>query len=118
MRNWEAPHCDVPPNVPVLTGCQWISLDVTGSKIPKKSNRDNDLQHSMDVLGTPWKVEVERVKGIEPSLSVWETDVLPLNYTRDGRRFYVSHGLPPNGIVAPDSPCRRGMPCTGCASVS
>ena len=27
-------------------------------------------------------VQKERVKGIEPSLSVWKTDVLPLNYTR------------------------------------
>ena len=26
---------------------------------------------------------VERVKGIEPSLSAWEADVLPLNYTRE-----------------------------------
>ena len=26
----------------------------------------------------------ERVKGIEPSFSAWEADVLPLNYTRDG----------------------------------
>jgi hypothetical protein len=25
---------------------------------------------------------LERVKGIEPSLSAWEADVLPLNYTR------------------------------------
>jgi hypothetical protein len=25
---------------------------------------------------------VERVKGIEPSFSAWEADVLPLNYTR------------------------------------
>ena len=25
---------------------------------------------------------VERVKGIEPSYSAWEADVLPLNYTR------------------------------------
>ena len=25
----------------------------------------------------------ERVKGIEPSLSAWEADVLPLNYTRE-----------------------------------
>src|SRR3954469_6383301 len=27
---------------------------------------------------------VERVTGIEPALSAWEADVLPLNYTRDG----------------------------------
>jgi hypothetical protein len=67
MRKREAPLSDVPLDVPVLTGCQWISLDVTGSKIPKKSNRDNDLQHSMDVLGTPWKAEVERAMGIEPT---------------------------------------------------
>ena len=26
--------------------------------------------------------EMERVKGIEPSYSAWEADVLPLNYTR------------------------------------
>ena len=26
--------------------------------------------------------ESERVKGIEPSYSAWEADVLPLNYTR------------------------------------
>ena len=26
----------------------------------------------------------ERVTGIEPALSAWEADVLPLNYTRDG----------------------------------
>ena len=25
---------------------------------------------------------MERVKGIEPSFSAWEADVLPLNYTR------------------------------------
>ena len=27
-------------------------------------------------------VSVERVTGIEPALSAWEADVLPLNYTR------------------------------------
>src|SRR5690606_7250365 len=86
MRNWEAPHCDVPPNVPVLTGCQWISLDVTGTAFLEKPNRDNDLQHSMDVLGTPWKAEVERAKGIEPSSSGWEPEALPLSYARPRSR--------------------------------
>lgn len=28
---------------------------------------------------------MERVKGIEPSLSAWEAEVLPLNYTRVGQ---------------------------------
>jgi hypothetical protein len=31
-------------------------------------------------------VTVERVRGIEPPLSAWEADVLPLNYTRASRR--------------------------------
>jgi hypothetical protein len=29
-----------------------------------------------------WAFTVERVTGIEPALSAWEADVLPLNYTR------------------------------------
>jgi hypothetical protein len=28
-------------------------------------------------------VEMERVMGIEPTLSAWEAEVLPLNYTRE-----------------------------------
>ena len=35
--------------------------------------------------GIPHKtalLEVERAKGIEPSYSAWEADVLPLNYAR------------------------------------
>ncbi len=30
---------------------------------------------------------LERVKGIEPSFSAWEADVLPLNYTRKSRSY-------------------------------
>ena len=29
-----------------------------------------------------WRFVMERVTGIEPALSAWEADVLPLNYTR------------------------------------
>ena len=29
-----------------------------------------------------WQVNLERAKGIEPSYSAWEADVLPLNYAR------------------------------------
>jgi hypothetical protein len=29
-----------------------------------------------------WPFTLERVTGIEPALSAWEADVLPLNYTR------------------------------------
>lgn len=32
-----------------------------------------------------WALTLERVTGIEPALSAWEADVLPLNYTRIGR---------------------------------
>jgi hypothetical protein len=32
---------------------------------------------------------LERVKGIEPSLSAWEADVLPLNYTRERHQPYM-----------------------------
>ena len=37
-------------------------------------------QSRTDVLA--WAFKVERVTGIEPALSAWEADVLPLNYTR------------------------------------
>jgi hypothetical protein len=37
---------------------------------------------------------VERVTGIEPALSAWEADVLPLNYTRRLRTGYLS-SVPP-----------------------
>jgi hypothetical protein len=33
---------------------------------------------------------LERVKGIEPSFSAWEADVLPLNYTRKSRSYLSS----------------------------
>ena len=32
---------------------------------------------------------MERVKGIEPSYSAWEADVLPLNYTRTDRTWMI-----------------------------
>ena len=57
----------VPLNVPVRTGWEWISLDVTGSRKVKNHNRISDLQHSLDFGGSPWKVEVERAMGIEPT---------------------------------------------------
>ena len=33
------------------------------------------------------RVRMERVMGIEPTLSGWEPEVLPLNYTREGYPF-------------------------------
>jgi hypothetical protein len=40
-----------------------------------------DLSHGRTVP-LSWDLSVERVTGIEPALSAWEADVLPLNYTR------------------------------------
>jgi hypothetical protein len=37
-----------------------------------------------------WRFTVERVTGIEPALSAWEADVLPLNYTRAHERGFVT----------------------------
>jgi hypothetical protein len=49
---------------------------------------------------------VERVTGIEPALSAWEADVLPLNYTRGWRSD--AQNRPPTGShsteAAPDPP--------------
>lgn len=38
---------------------------------------------------------MERVKGIEPSYSAWEADVLPLNYTRISEQCYYT----PNRVI-------------------
>ena len=56
-----------------------MSVDEINLKI---LNTDNDLRSSLALGGRPWKVEVERVMGIEPTLEAWEAAVLPLNYTR------------------------------------
>jgi hypothetical protein len=36
----------------------------------------------LSTLALTWVFVLERVTGIEPALSAWEADVLPLNYTR------------------------------------
>ncbi len=55
-------------------------------------NPDNDLRRSLAFGGSPWKVEVERVMGIEPTLEAWEAAVLPLNHTRGSRNDTVVPG--------------------------
>ena len=35
-----------------------------------------------ETMALTWAFVLERVTGIEPALSAWEADVLPLNYTR------------------------------------
>jgi hypothetical protein len=41
--------------------------------------RDQDTRRAVPLT---WDFWLERVTGIEPALSAWEADVLPLNYTR------------------------------------
>ena len=46
---------------------------------------DKEKRRSLDMLGINWMgtiLDMERVKGIEPSYEAWEAAVLPLNYTR------------------------------------
>ncbi len=62
-------------NARTWSGCRWISLDVSGhpsegnsldvsgSRLAKNLNPDNNLRRSLAFCGSPWKVEVERVKG-------------------------------------------------------
>ena len=55
-----------------VTGTVRLSIDVCKSQ-------------SWSTSLLTWAFVLERVKGIEPSLSAWEADVLPLNYTRGGQ---------------------------------
>src|ERR1700722_11241033 len=45
----------------------------------------NDRRPSVGNLLPTRALTLERVTGIEPALSAWEADVLPLNYTRASR---------------------------------
>jgi hypothetical protein len=46
------------------------------------NNRKEKSPQSLEISGFAGFSILERVKGIEPSYSAWEADVLPLNYTR------------------------------------
>ena len=62
------------------------TLTIVSSVPPER--RDSGLAGSRP-LALPG-VSMERVTGIEPALSAWEADVLPLNYTRV--RSIMPHG--------------------------
>src|SRR3546814_3806657 len=55
------------------------------------------------------RLQLERVMGIEPTLSAWEAEVLPLNYTRTGRQ-----SMPAARVMA----IRGGRPAAGSAGKS
>ena len=50
---------------------------------PKKHDSPNPMR--VRTVRDVSRHHIERVKGIEPSYSAWEADVLPLNYTRRAR---------------------------------
>ena len=45
-------------------------------------NRSGKDEAQVQDVFLTWAFGLERVTGIEPALSAWEADVLPLNYTR------------------------------------
>lgn len=55
---------------------------------------------------------VERVTGIEPALSAWEAEVLPLNYARVVRSLYRSRPVPMSPRPPPQA--RRGTEFQEC----
>ena len=44
------------------------------------------LEGSCSILLSYWRKWMEQVTGIEPALSAWKAEVLPLNHTRDLQR--------------------------------
>ena len=72
--------------VPAVGGSQWTTAE---HQREEKSLCGNDLQTLLDFCGSPQIDTVERVMGIEPTLSAWEAEVLPLNYTRRLPRVYA-----------------------------
>jgi hypothetical protein len=56
---------------------------------------------------------VERVTGIEPALSAWEADVLPLNYTRKRRNGRLGSLCPRRAAALNAPPNARSWPWTG-----
>jgi hypothetical protein len=60
-----------------------VSIAGAVRDIATNSARDtNDRRSSVRKTSSTWCFALERVTGIEPALSAWEADVLPLNYTR------------------------------------
>ena len=53
--------------------CRRIAVEHSRTSRREKSLCANDLQILLDVCGTPQIDAVERVKGVEPSSSAWES---------------------------------------------
>ena len=57
-----------------------------------RSNSEITRSRRRKILPT-WTFTLERVTGIEPALSAWEADVLPLNYTRAREHGFVTFAI-------------------------
>jgi hypothetical protein len=42
-----------------------------------------EVLYRLSYVGVALNLTLERVMGIEPTLSAWKAEVLPLNYTRE-----------------------------------
>ena len=77
----------------------------------RRSRTLNPQRLWSEIKPLTWLFVVERVTGIEPALSAWEADVLPLNYTRaPGRPRPDASTLPRPGacrdpLRSPESSC-------------
>src|SRR5579859_2019622 len=76
--------------------------------IARKINNDSGtIKAQAGESSLTWAFVVERVTGIEPALSAWEADVLPLNYTRAARGLNQDPGSPRHRTGASEA-ARRG----------
>jgi hypothetical protein len=107
--------------------------DALSSRITQERDRARQQEESTVITERPgpalcltWPLVSERVKGIEPSLSAWEADVLPLNYTREPHHCTRSRQLAARAS-GPSSPSRhtsyaapRGpaVPARWCATIA
>jgi hypothetical protein len=70
------PLCARQKTVTLASVMEWAVSGLLGLMAPR-----NDQGPGQENLLT-WAFAMERVTGIEPALSAWEAEVLPLNYTR------------------------------------
>jgi hypothetical protein len=84
-------------------------------------NPRNDRRPSVRKTSPTWAFTMERMTGIEPALSAWEADVLPLNYIRraacrtpQGVRISLSSPHPTGTRGLPGAPhCHRSRSFSG-----
>jgi hypothetical protein len=85
-----------------------VLMDRNGPRVPRTCG----INRGKPSKGPNPGPVAERVTGIEPALSAWEADVLPLNYTRRPARCYPwTRILGPRGAAPIRRGERRGRSC-------